>query len=179
MRGLKHTANQSGNMTLQELLAQLAAAHGWKAVSSLVGAFIVHELMPIAPFIAVGIGLVVCDFITGLTAAYFRKQSITSRRMSRTIMKIIFYTMAIVLVHVVETVFFTSDTTYLVYLVSAYISTVELYSNLENIGYITGTNILSFMRGIMESKLEKLKINPDANDKSNDKNTISQGEDNT
>jgi len=136
-------------MSFEQLLVALAKAHGWKAISSIILGWIGVNLMPVASFLAVGIVLVICDWITGLTAAKKRGDKITSRGLYRTVEKIVFYSMAIVLVLIVEKSMLGTD--WLVYLVSSYIALVELYSNLENISVITGTNILEVVKTAITS----------------------------
>lgn len=138
----KHTvSHKNGRMTFLQLLENIAQTHGWKAVLSVLLSFLAVNLATVAGFLAVGILLVAADLYTGVKAARYRHEEITSRKMRKTIDKIIMYCIAIVLVMIVEKTFFNSD--YLVYLVSAYVSIVELKSNLENIKDITGTDILS------------------------------------
>ena len=161
MREQKHTGYNNRQMNLQELITAIVQVHGWKAVLALIGAFIFNSLLPIAPFIAVGVGLVVSDFVTGITAAYVTGTGITSRRMARSVGKIVFYSLAIILAHAVEVVFFPGTNT-LVYLVAVYIAITELYSNLENIGRITGTDILGVVRGVLDSRLKIAKRKEDA-----------------
>lgn len=166
-----HTADKSGNMNFQELITQLWVAHSWKAAVSIVATFVGYHLLPIASFIAVGVALVASDFITGLTASFYRKDAITSRRMARTVLKIIFYSAAIVMVHVVEEVFFKTDTRILVYMVSAYISIVELYSNLENISTITETNIIGMLKRTLRERFPAFTKHTDDTSNDNDQPT--------
>lgn len=170
MRERNHTGNETatGQMNLTDLISQLLLTHGWKAALSLILSFVMSNVIPIAPFLALSSSLVVCDFVTGLTAAYVKNVGITSRRMGRTVNKVIFYSMAIIMVNAVERVFF-SSADYLVYLTSAYIAVIELYSNLENIGRITGTDILSAVRGAVDSRLGALRQKAEKNDDDNDR----------
>jgi len=156
MREEKTTAvseHKTERMNFTDLLQQLTAIHGWKAIVSAVISFLGIHLMPVAPFLAVGTILVICDWVTGVTAATIKKEQITSRKLGKTVRKIVFYSMAIVLVMIVEKTYLKTD--YLVYLVSAYISMVELYSNLENIGTITGIDILRVVKGYLKLKFIK------------------------
>lgn len=144
MRGIRNNENGSEAMDFQELLTELARAHGLKAALSLIGAFLVVHLLPIAHFIVIGSLLVACDWFTGVWASITRNEKITSQGLRRTVRKIVFYSLGIVLVLVVESAFF--HTYYLVTTLALYISMVELFSNLENIGTITGSNIIGVVR---------------------------------
>lgn len=139
-------------MSFEQLLLALGKAHGWKAISSLIFTWIGVNLMPIASFLAVGIILVISDWITGITAANKRGDKITSRGLYRTVQKIVFYSLAIVLVLIVEQSILGTD--FLVYLVSSYIAIIELYSNLENISVITGTNVLQVVKEALSTYLK-------------------------
>lgn len=152
MRGKTHTANQRGTMNFQELISQLFLAHGWKAALSLLVTFVGNALLPVSAFLAVGVVLVAADWLTGVTAAVVRGDRITSRGLLRTIRKVFFYSLAIVLVLTVEQAFFPGSH-WMVYLVSAYISLVELFSNLENISSITGTDIAAPLRKALRMRI--------------------------
>ncbi|WP_170110293.1 phage holin family protein [Flavilitoribacter nigricans] len=143
-------------MSFEQLLIELGKAHGVKAALSIVLAWLVGHLLPIAGFLAVGVVLVMSDWITGISAALQQKEKITSRGLLRTIRKIIFYCLAIVLVLIVETTFFGSK--WIVSMVATYIALVELYSNLENISKITGTNVLAIVREAINGQLKKVNL---------------------
>ena len=150
---------KSGYMNFQELLTNLFAAHGWKAVLSIVVAWIGNALLPVSAFLAVGVGLVCADWVTGITAAVVRREKITSRGLTRTLGKALFYSLAIVLVLIVERTFF-AQSNWMVYMVSAYIALVELFSNLENISIITGTDIAAPLRRMLRRTLPWFREEP-------------------
>lgn len=158
-----------GEMSFEDLLIELVKAHGWKAALSLIISWIGMQLLPVAGFMIVGSALVFSDWVTGMTASYIRKEKITSRGLFRTVTKITFYCMAIVLTRIVENTFF--HTTLMIYMVAAYIALVELYSNLENISAITGTNIIGVVKKAMKLKfLGKLNfLDPDKNEPAQEK----------
>jgi len=166
MRGIRNNKNGSKAMDFQELLTGLARAHGLKAALSLIGAFLIVHLLPIAHFIVIGSLLVACDWFTGVWASITRNEKITSQGLRRTVRKIVFYSLGIVLVLVVESTFF--RTYYLVTTVALYISMVELYSNLENIGIITGRNITGVFRSTLYKNAPWLKNIMENNGKSGD-----------
>ena len=95
-----------------------------------------------APITAAIIGLTVlifADVITGCKAAQVRGEEIRSNRMARTVSKIIFYSVAIMLSRLMEVAFI--DFMPVAKLTAGYIAIVEFKSNLENIAVITGVDI--------------------------------------
>lgn len=151
MRGAKEES-----MSFEQIIIEMTKAHGFKAAVSIFLAWIGAHLLPVAGFMVAGAFLVACDWITGVTAARKRSQKITSRGLLRTIQKITFYCMAIVLVVIVEHTFFRSN--WMVSLVATYIALVELYSNLENISIITGTNVLAIVRNAINIQLQRINL---------------------
>ena len=151
MRGTK-----SESMSFEQLLIEIGRAHGLKAAFSIILSWLGYWILPVAGFMAVCAVLVASDWITGVTAASMRREKITSRGLFQTIRKIVFYCLAIVLVVVVEQKFFHTD--WIVFIVAAYIAILELYSNLENISSITGTNILKVVRMAINAHLKKFNI---------------------
>lgn len=102
---------------------------------------------PIWKFLLVVFFLVMTDLFTGIKAARRRKERIHSKGLRRSINKICWYFLAIILTRVVEMAFF--DDTWiqnhltLVYMVAGFIASVEFQSNIENIGELTGIDIWS------------------------------------
>ncbi len=95
-----------------------------------------------APITAAIIGLAVLiffDVITGCRAAQLRGEEIRSNRLARTVSKIIFYSIAIILSRVMEVSFM--DWMPIAKLTAGYIAIVEFKSNMENIASITGVDI--------------------------------------
>jgi len=95
-----------------------------------------------APITIAIIGLTVlifADVITGCKAAQVRGEEIRSNRMARTVSKIIFYSVAIMLSRLMEVAFI--DFMPVAKLTAGYIAIVEFKSNLENIAIITGVDI--------------------------------------
>jgi len=95
-----------------------------------------------APITIAIIGLTVlifADVITGCKAAQVRGEEIRSNRMARTVSKIIFYSVAIMLSRLMEVAFI--DFMPVAKLTAGYIAIVEFKSNLENIAVITGVDI--------------------------------------
>ena len=101
--------------------------------------YIVFFFAPITAALA-GLGvLIFADVITGCKAAKVRGEEIQSNRMARTVSKIIFYSIAIILSRVMEVVFI--DFIPVAQITAGYIAIVEFKSNIENIGSITGVDI--------------------------------------
>ena len=104
-----------------------------------------------APITAAIVGLAVlifADVITGCRAAQLRGEEIRSNRMARTVSKIIFYSVAIILSRVMEVSFM--DWMPVAKLTAGYIAIVEFKSNLENIASITGVDIWKHLMTKME-----------------------------
>lgn len=97
----------------------------------------------------VGIGvLVFADVFTGIAAAKNRCERIHSKGMSRTIGKMLYYTIAIVLSRVMELTFISWLP--IAQLTSGYIAVVEFKSNLENIAQITGVDVWNHLKDKFE-----------------------------
>jgi len=102
-------------------------------------AYLIFFFSPIvAILIATGV-LVFTDLFTGVFAANKRGEKIDSKKMARSISKIIFYFTAIILSRMMETVFFPSIP--IASITSGYIALIEFKSNIENISSITGLDI--------------------------------------
>jgi phage-related holin len=104
-----------------------------------------------APITAAIIGLAVLiffDVITGCRAAQLRGEEIRSNRMARTVSKIIFYSIAIILSRVMEVSFM--DWMPVAKLTAGYIAVVEFKSNMENIASITGVDIWKHLMSKIE-----------------------------
>ena len=101
--------------------------------------FIVFFFAPITTGL-IGLGvLIFADVITGCKAAKVRGEEIRSNRMARTVSKIIFYSIAIILSRVMEVAFI--DFIPLAQMTAGYIAIVEFKSNMENIASITGVDV--------------------------------------
>ncbi|MEM7290061.1 MAG: phage holin family protein [Pseudomonadota bacterium] len=155
MRAKPNTTNPKWLMNFQDLITALFRAHSARAAASVLGSYLILHLLPIAHFIAIGIVLVISDWFTGVWAAIKREEKITSRGLRRTVEKILMYSLAVFLVLMVETAFFGSS--YVVAAVAMYIALVELFSNLENISSITGSNIIGIVRTTIYARFPFLK----------------------
>lgn len=115
----------------------------------------VQWVLPLKSFIGVTLMLVLADLITGVQAAYKRGEIIHSRGFRRTVLKFTMYCVAIITAHSMETVFF--KTFPMVFSIAAYISVAEFWSVLENVGTVTGTNVLESVRKQLSSILKNNK----------------------
>jgi Bacteriophage holin family len=91
-----------------------------------------------ALLLAVGV-IVFTDAITGIFAAIRRGEVISSKKMVRTISKIIFYSIAIILGRIMQAEFIPFIP--IPNITAGYIGMVEFKSNMENISTITGLDI--------------------------------------
>ena len=117
--------------------------------------FLTAFFTPIAPMIILVVFLLFADLFTGIWKSTKKGRPITSEGMSYTITKLIMYFLAIAIGRAFEMVFL-DDLNFSIPLASftaGYISLVEVKSNFENIGEITGTDIWS----LLKDKLNGLK----------------------
>ena len=111
-------------------------------ISTIVKLGIPYMVFFFAPITAAMVGLAVlifADVITGCKAAKVRGEEIRSNRLARTVSKIIFYSIAIILSRVMEVSFM--EWLPIAKLTAGYIAVVEFKSNMENIASITGVDI--------------------------------------
>lgn len=125
-----------------------------KTFGAVVTAAALNWLLPIKTFVAVTLLLVFADLITGIQAARKRSEAIHSRGFRRTALKFAMYCTAIVSAHGIEAVYFHDFP--MVFTISAYVAISEFWSILENVGTVTGVNVLESVRGRLS---EILKIN--------------------
>ena len=111
--------------------------------------YIVFFFSPITAAIIGLLVLIFFDVITGCRAAQLRGEEIRSNRLSRTVSKIIFYSIAIILSRVMEVSFI--DWIPVAKLTAGYIAVVEFKSNMENIASITGVDIWKHLMSKIES----------------------------
>lgn len=93
--------------------------------------------------LAVGL-MVFADLITGIRAAQKRGESIKSGPLRRTVEKLAFYFLAILLSEAMMRAFFFDvfpDKVSITYVTASFIGLVELKSNFENISVITGLDL--------------------------------------
>jgi phage-related holin len=115
---------------------------GWTLIS-----WIWSLVLPLAPFVGITVILVVFDMLTGIAAAYHRKEPITSKAMRRTIMKITLYLIGILASEAVHKVFLMKLGSHgpinITFVVSGLVAATEFKSLMENIRTVTGVNFLN------------------------------------
>jgi phage-related holin len=109
--------------------------------------------MPVRDFVAVTLIIVFADLVTGIQAAKKRGELIHSKGLRRSITKFTMYVIAILAGHAVQTVYFPDFP--MVFTISSYISMTEFWSVLENVGTVTGTNVLDSVREKLTTILKK------------------------
>ena len=121
----------------------------FSSLEALTGAFlgaVLSFITPIAPFFWLALGLVVADTITGIVAAWRRKEKINSKGFARLLSKIVVYMASIVACRAVEQVLQVPNVTYLA--VGA-IAFTELMSVLENTRVVSGANIAGVIKNML------------------------------
>lgn len=101
-------------------------------------------LLPMIGIMIVTGLLIAFDFISGIAAAFKRGEPITSRKMSNTISKIIFYNIALFTSMGVQ--YLMSDVIPVTKLIVGTIAFVEAKSIYENIGYVLGIDFWSVIK---------------------------------
>lgn len=104
----------------------------------------VTYLMPLKDFIGITLFIVAADLITGIQAAKVRSETVNSKGLRRSVTKFTMYTMAIISAHAMQGMYFKDFP--MVVIISCYIACTEFYSVLENVGTVTGTDILSAVK---------------------------------
>jgi len=97
---------------------------------------------------------VACDTVTGICAAIKERQIISSSKLQRMIVKLLMYSMTIVLVHAIDMFMITLVDLGLARICSTIICGIELYSILENCYRITGNVVFKILT---QSTLKKIK----------------------
>ena len=97
---------------------------------------------------------IACDFVTGISAAIKERQIITSNGLSRTIKKLLMYTMVIVLVHAIDKDMLVVVDLGLAKICATIICGIELYSILENCYRLTGNRVFKILTQFVLKKVE-------------------------
>lgn len=88
---------------------------------------------------------VACDTITGVWASVIERKIITSNQLRKTVVKMMMYSMTIVLCHAIDTSMIPFVDLSLARITAAVISGIELYSILENCYRITGNKVFKVL----------------------------------
>lgn len=119
--------------------------------------YLVVLLLPIVgKMLAIGF-LIGVDFITGIFAAKKRGERITSRKMGRTIVKVLLYQLAILAAFTIES--FLLPQLPFVYITIFFISTTEFFSVSENLTVILGLKV-SMAKYVKEKVMDWMKFQP-------------------
>ena len=97
---------------------------------------------------------VACDLITGVSASIKERKIITSNKLSRTIRKLVMYSMAIVLVHAIDVYMITVIDLGLARICATIICGIELYSIFENCYRITENKVFKILTQFTLKKIE-------------------------
>ena len=97
---------------------------------------------------------VACDTITGVWASVIERKIITSNQLRKTVVKMMMYSMTIVLCHAIDTSMIPFVDLSLARITAAVISGIELYSILENCYRITGNRVF---KTLTQFTLKKIK----------------------
>lgn len=126
-----------------------------KAIAVVVLAFIapVQSILILVGFLAFG------DMITGLWRSKKKNHKITSTRLSRTVSKLILYSLLILLTHGFELVFPLTEYLHITQISAGVICMVELTSVYENVSEILGNDLWKILR----SKIDAFKQEDDSN----------------
>lgn len=98
---------------------------------------------------------VACDAITGISAAIKERQIITSNKLQKTVIKLMMYSMTIVLVHALDTFMVTIVDMGLAKICAAIICGIELYSIFENCYRLTGNSVFKILTQFTLKKIEE------------------------
>jgi hypothetical protein len=103
-------------------------------------------ITPIHPFLITIYILLFFDLITGISKAIKIKEPITSKRMRDSVLKFLFYSVAVYIGYQVDITLISKSALVLSKLVGGYIMLIEFQSNIENISVITGVDLWVMMK---------------------------------
>lgn len=98
---------------------------------------------------------VIIDMISGMLAARQRGETLCSKKMKRTISKIMWYSSVIILVHGLDTGVLPFIDLYASQIVTGIICGVELFSNLENLYSSTGNKVFYLLTQWTNKKIHE------------------------
>lgn len=109
--------------------------------------FFAAHILPIASFLmAIGV-LVMVDLVTGIAAAKKRKEKIRSQGLRNSVIKTVWYFLAILTGHMMQSIFFKSLE--IDYFISSFIAVIEFKSLLENIAELTGADVWTHLKNLL------------------------------
>jgi len=135
-------------MSIKPLIVGVTNAFSPNTLITMGIPFLIAFFTPITSML-IGVGIfAMADTFTGMWAAKKRGDKIHSRAMGRTITKIIMYSIAIILAHVLQVIFMSWMP--IANITAGYIALVEFRSNMENIGEITNIDIWNYLKDKIE-----------------------------
>lgn len=137
------------NIKILQIMFQAKIAYLFTFLLSTIVAAYTQHILPIKQFLAITLVLLIFDLISGIAAAIKRNEEIESWGLRRTTVKFSMYCIALLAAHQMQTVYFANFP--LVFSISSFISITEFYSILENIGQVTGINILKAAKDIIKN----------------------------
>lgn len=108
----------------------------YATITAIIGIF-----APIKEVMATMLVLIIADLLTGMYAAYKRKETIDSSAIRRTVSKILIYEIAIALGFLAQA-YLVKDLIPVANLIGSVVGLVELKSVLENLNSASGTDVL-------------------------------------
>lgn len=111
-------------------------------------------LAPIHAAMATVLALVIVDLVTGVLVAYKLKEPLASNKLKKTVIKLVFYEVALVLSFWVG-VYLTGPSVPVLQMVASIIGLTELASLLENFHILTGNKIFATLLGRVSAHTNK------------------------
>ena len=115
-------------------------------------------LIPLRPLIIVLITFIAIDFVTGLIASWRRGEGFSSKKMWRTVYKLVFAFMGVVLMHLLDEVVLLPTRTEPLHLANyftAFVCGTEFWSFLENGSEVSQHPIFRIVRKLMNNKFKE------------------------
>lgn len=137
------------NKIFRDIMEKLFDLKLWEGLLVAVASWLGMVIAPVEPFIVAVFVFVICDKVTGTRAALKRGEQKNSRAMARTIEKLVFYMIALLLSEVVRLVFM--PVVPITYAVALLIIRVEFKSNSENIKQVTGVDLWPSVKQFIEN----------------------------
>jgi phage-related holin len=154
-RKAMHTHKLKINQNMNFMMTKAAL---WSAVL-----WVYSLLVPLGAFLIITVWLVVADMVTGIAAAKYRKEPITSRGLRRTIIKMLLYTAAIISAQGMQLVFFNPAglDAHLAFVVAGLVALTEFKSLLENVEAVTNVPFIARITEILPDMWKLLRPKKD------------------
>lgn len=123
-------------------------------ICAYVGAFLIAFLTPIQAILIAVLCLTVFDTITGIWAAYRRKEPITSCRMRQCLSKVLIYNISIIIAHMMNTYLITWLP--IVKIIASLIGLIEGLSFFENVYYIYPNKVIKLIIDKLRQENQKI-----------------------